>query len=150
MCKTFNMKWIKTTVLSSRVFAILTYITWRLLLVPLQCSVTRPQVAAHFPHLVAIASTSEPSNNRSWSPTALFTETVHATKLKLVYFFEFIINLEVVGDNLPDETNAVFIVGFRNLIKYHVPTSAVYFLSDQLVILVGLFLLAFRYAVEGF
>ena len=106
------------------------------------------EVAAHFPHLVAIASTSEPGDNRSWSPTALLTETVHSTKLELVYFFT--LNLEVVGDDLPDKTSAVFIAGFWNFVKDHVPTSAVYFLPDQLVILVGLFLLAFCYAFEGF
>ena len=68
--------------------------------------------------------------------------------MELVYFFTF--NLEVVDEYLPYETNSVFIATFRNFVKDHIPTSAVYFLSNQFVILVGLLLLAFCYAVEGF
>ena len=91
------------------------------------------EVVALCPHLVTIAWASEPHNNRSWLPMALPTKTL---------------DLEVVGDYLTDTTRVVFLAGFRNFVK-DVPTSAVYFLSDQLVILVGLLLLAFCYAVKG-
>ena len=65
------------------------------------------KIAAHFPHFVAITSTSEACYYGSRSTLTLFSKAVHPAKFEPAYLFS--VNFDVVGEDNSYNTSAVFV-----------------------------------------